>query len=64
MGNFKDECISVVVVKFDDVIVYYDSDEKSGEGKKELFYKVCEVEYEVYVYMEKYEKMEMVVGML
>ena len=64
LGNPKDERISAAVAKLDDAIAHYDSDEKSGEGKKELSHKAREAEHEAHAYMEKYEKMEMAAGML
>ena len=64
LGNPKDERISAAVAKLDDAIAHYDSDEKSGEGKKELSHKARAAEHEAHAYMEKYEKMEMAAGML
>lgn len=64
LGNPKDERVNTAIAKLDDAIAHYDSDEKSGEGKKELAHKAREAEHEAHAYMEKYEKMEMAAGML
>ncbi|WP_075257333.1 DUF4337 domain-containing protein [Herbaspirillum camelliae] len=64
LGNPKDERVNAAIARLDDAIAHYDSDEKSGEGKKELAHKAREAEHEAHAYMAKYEKMEMAAGML
>lgn len=64
LGDTKDERINAAIAKLDDAVAHYDSDEKSGEGKKQLAAKAKEAEHETHAYMAKYEKMEMAAGML
>lgn len=64
LGNPKDERVASAIAKLDESIALYDSNEKTGEGKKELSHKAREAEHEAHGFMEKYEKMEMAAGML